>query len=117
MLFVYVTVLTTAFFQIFSTLPLYFREHIGLRENVIGSLISLNALLIVVFEMVLIHLVRNRDRMHIVGLGSFLLCFGFGLMPYGSSLAYLTFTVVVWSFGEMLVLPILNVVVAERAGL
>jgi MFS family permease len=116
LLFVLSTLLAAALFQIFSTVPLYLRQSLGFRENVIGGLLSLNAFLIVAFEMVLIHLVRHRDRMHIVGIGSFLLCLGLGLMPYGVSLPYLALTVVVWTFGEMLVLPILNVVVAERAG-
>ncbi len=108
-------VLSSCLFQFFSTLPLYFREEIGLPENRIGLLLSLNALTIVVFEMVLIHAVRNYDRMRLSGLGALLICVGYALVPHGRTLAYLALTVFVWTFGEMLVLPILNVVVAERA--
>ena len=79
-------------------------------------LLALNALLIVAFEMVLIHSVTKRDRLHVVGIGLFLLCAGYGLMPYGTSFGYLAFTVCVWTLGEMLFLPIVNVIVAERAG-
>jgi predicted MFS family arabinose efflux permease len=109
-------VLASCLFQFFSTLPLYLREEIGLLENRIGLLLSLNALTIVVFEMVLIHAVRNYDRMRLSGLGALLICAGYALVPHGSALGYLALTILVWTFGEMLVLPILNVVVAERAG-
>lgn len=110
-----VIVFASVLFQIFGTLPLYLREYVGLRENAIGLLLGLNALLIVAFEMVLIHVVSRRDRMHVIGFGAFALCAGFALMPYHDATWYLAFTVSVWSFGEMLALPILNVVVAERA--
>ena len=111
-----IVVSASVLFQIFSTLPLYLREHIGYRENTIGMLLALNALLIVAFEMVLIHSIANRDRLRVVGIGLFLLCAGYGLMPYGTSFAYLAFTVCVWTLGEMLYLPIVNVIVSERAG-
>ncbi len=115
-LLVLVVLIASVLFQIFSTLPLYLREHIGFQENAIGLLISLNALLIVAFEMILIHLVSRRDRMSVVGVGALLLCAGYGLMPYHNATWYLALTVAVWTFGEMLALPILNVIVAERAG-
>jgi MFS family permease len=43
-------------------------------------------------------------------------CAGFALVPHGTALGYLALTILVWTLGEMLVLPILNVVAAERAG-
>ena len=36
-------------------------------------------------------------------------------MPLGSTLLYAAFTIVVWTLGEMLALPMLNVLVAGRA--
>jgi MFS family permease len=109
-------VLASCLFQFFSTLPLYFREEIGLLESRIGALLSLNALTIVAFEMVLIHAVRDRDRMRLSGAGAFLVCAGYALVPYGASVGFLALTILVWTFGEMLVLPVLNAVAAERAG-
>jgi MFS family permease len=110
-----VIVMASVLFQIFSTFPLYLHEYIGLRENAIGLVLALNAMLIVLFEMPLIHVVQNRDRMRLIGLGAFLLSAGFSLLPLGSAPAFLALTVAVWTFGEMLALPVLNVVVAERA--
>jgi MFS family permease len=107
--------LASALFQVFSTFPLYLREAIGYRENVIGLLLAFNALLIVSFEMVLIHWIQNHDRMRVAALGAFLLCGGLALIPLGTAAWYVALTVAVWTVGEMLALPILNVVVAERA--
>jgi predicted MFS family arabinose efflux permease len=110
-----VIVLASALFQFFSTLPVYYRETYGFREDAIGLLLALNPLIIVLFEMVLIRWVENRGRLALIGLGSFLTCGGLALMPLGSSVAFAAMTIAVWTTGEMLALPILNVVVADRA--
>ena len=111
-----VALLAMVFFQIMSTLPLYWREAYGFRENAIGILFAVNAGLIVLFEMVITYWAERRRRMALVGLGSFLVCLGFGLMPFGDSLPYVFFTLLVWTSGEMLALPLMNAVVADRSG-
>ncbi|HSF18965.1 MAG TPA: MFS transporter [Vicinamibacteria bacterium] len=110
-----VILMAAVLFQIFSTFPLYLNERAGFREDAIGYLLSFNALLIVVFEMILIQAVSDREGMQLVGAGAFLLCAGFGLMPFGATLWWLALTVAIWTLGEMLALPMLNVVVAQRA--
>ena len=116
LLMVLVVVLAAGFFQFLSTLPLYFRQVYGFPENTIGLLLAFNPLLIVLFEMVLIHWAERRDRLFLVGLGAFLVCTGLALMPLGGSLVYVMFTIAVWTLGEMLALPLINAVVTERAG-
>jgi predicted MFS family arabinose efflux permease len=115
LLLVLVATLALAFFQVFSTMPVYFRTVYGLRESAIGMLMGLNALLIVAFEMVLIQWVGNRKRMPLIGLGAVLVCGGLALMPFGTSLAFAALTIVVWTVGEMIALPLLNAVVGKRA--
>lgn len=110
-----VVVLASALFQFFSTLPVYYREVYGLREDAIGLLLALNPLIIVLFEMVLIRWVESRGRLTLIGLGSFLTCAGLALMPLGSSVAFVALTIGVWTTGEMLALPMLNAAVADRA--
>jgi MFS family permease len=116
LLMLLMTVLASVFFQVFSTLPLYFSGVYGLAENAIGLLLAFNAALIVAFEMVLIHKLEGRSKLILVGLGAFLICAGLGLMPFGSSILFVGFTIAIWTFGEMLVLPLTNVLVADRAG-
>ncbi len=103
-------------FQVFNSLPLYLTSDYGLNEIQVGLVFAFNALLIMLFEMILIKLTEHRDPTLIMGFGLFLLCAGFGLMPFGRGLAYAALTVVVWTVGEMLALPFANVLVARRAG-
>ncbi len=103
-------------FQVFSTMPLYLTSEYGLSERQVGLVFALNAGLIVVFEMVVIKLLERRDAALVLGFGMFLMCVGFGLIPFGRGLAYAALTVVVWTAGEMLAFPFSNALVAQRAG-
>jgi len=114
-LMVLVVLLATIFFQLFSTLPLYLRQVHGFRENTIGLLLAFNAALIVVFEMLLISWAERRDRFFLTGLGCFLVAVGFALMPLGASALFIALTIAVWTLGEMLSLPLMNALVADRA--
>ncbi len=102
-------------FQVFNSMPLYLAVDYGLDERQVGLIFAFNALLIVVFEMVLIKLLERRDPALVFGFGTFLMCAGFGLLPLGSGLGYAALTVVVWSVGEMLAFPFSNILVARRA--
>jgi len=106
----------TVLFQVFGTLPLYLRKVHGYREDVIGMLLGFNALLIVAFEMVLIHWAQRFARMRMIGIGALLLCLGMGMMPLDDSLPYLWLTIAVWTVGEMLAFPFINAVAAARPG-
>lgn len=113
---VLVALLATVFFQIMSTLPLYWREHLGLVEDRIGVLLALNAVIIVLVEMVLVRSIEHRDHLRLAGVGSFLVCLGFSLMPLGGGVLYIAGTIVVWSIGEMLSLPLTNAFASLRGG-
>jgi predicted MFS family arabinose efflux permease len=110
-----VIAMAASLFQAFSTLPIHLRQSYGLRENGIGMVLAFNATLIVLFEMVLTHWAEKRNRLLLIGVGSFLVCAGLALLPLGSSIAWAALSTAVWTLGEMLVLPLTNTVVAERA--
>lgn len=114
LLLIFPTVLVL--FQVFSTLPLYLTSEYALSERQVGLVFALNATLIVAFEMVVIKLLERRDPALVLGFGMFLMCAGFGLLPFGRGMAYAALTVVVWTVGEMLALPFSNALVAQRAG-
>lgn len=104
-----------AFFQVFSTMPLYLRDHYGLAEQSIGSLLALNALIIVVFEMVLLREVERLPALRVAAAGVLLIGAGLALLPLGRTGLFAAVTVVVWTLGEMLALPLTNAAVAHRA--
>jgi predicted MFS family arabinose efflux permease len=112
-------VLATVLFQISSTYPLTLRDLYSFSEASIGVVLAINTFLIVLLEMVIVHSVRGWNQLRLAGAGCLLFCVGFGLLPFGAGLgapfAYVAATVVVWSFGEMLSMPISSGLVAARA--
>ncbi|UCE40122.1 MAG: MFS transporter [Candidatus Aminicenantes bacterium] len=104
------------FIQLFATFPLYMREVYGLAENRIGQLIMINTLLIVGLEMLLIHWIGKRSLTCFIAVSFFLTGLGFALMPFGRGFLYAALTVAVWTFGEMLSMPLLGSLIASRAG-
>jgi len=111
-----IMILGMVFLQAWSTLPLAFKQDFGLSERAIGGLLALNALLIVLFEMAIMRVVESYDHGRIVGLGALLVCGGMAILGLGASPVIATLSVVTWTFGEMLCLPMTNAIAADRAG-
>jgi predicted MFS family arabinose efflux permease len=111
-----IALMATVFFQILGTMPLYWREHLRLAEDGIGLLLALNTVIIVLVEMVFVRSLENRDPLRLVAFGTVLMCGGFALMPLGSGVWYVAATIVVWTVGEMLVMPQSNAFASLRAG-
>jgi len=109
-------VLAVVFFQINGTFPLYLHHEYGLSEAGIGGLLGLNALVVVACEMLILHRIERLPPLAVIGPGAFLLCLGFALLPLGRGALYAAGTVLVWTVGEMLSLPMANIFVAARAG-
>ncbi len=107
--------LITVLAQLFGTYPLTIYAVYRLPEYTVGLVFTLNTLVIVVFQMVVIRSVERFDTLRVVGVGAFLLCGGFSLLQYTSSLALIGLTVLVWTLGEMLTTPLLEGFVAERS--
>ena len=103
------------FHQIFNTWPLFLREVYGLIENRIGLLLTVNATLIVLIEMPLIHAVERMNPLRIIRIGILLLTGGFFILPFGNSFPYAVSTVMIWTMGEILVFPLLVSFIANRA--
>jgi len=109
-------ILMIVFSQLFSTFNLYLNKVYGLRETLIGPLWAVNTSLIVLIEMVLIHAIRRKSEMKIIALGSVFIAVGFALLPFGRGFGYAAFTVIVWTLGEILTMPLTATVTAARAG-
>lgn len=101
------TVFAWCFFQIFTTIPLYFKQELLLSESKIGIVMALNGLIVAVVEMFLIHkLEGKKDLLTYVIIGTILVSIGFvtlNLLPGMFSLA-LVFIVFI-TFGEIINMP------------
>jgi len=107
--------LSVVVFQVSGTFPLSLRDLYGFSEARIGVTLASNTVIIVLFEMVLIHSLARRDPLKVAGFGSFLFGAGLALLPFGSGLGYAVLTVAVWTVGEMLTFPLLTSAIAARA--
>lgn len=117
--FVAVTMLyTIVFMQLFSSIPLFFKQAYLLNESQIGALMALNGVLIVILEMPLIYSLENRGQMtRLIVLGAALTagCYAlFLLFPLWVGGAVLGILAI--SIGEIFNMPFANTLALNRAG-
>jgi len=103
------------FVQVLTTFPLYIRNVYGLAENRIGQLYAVNTILIVTLEMILMEKIRKYPLALMINVSFVMLGLGLGLMPFGRSFAFGALTVAVWTFGEMLSMPLVSALIARRS--
>jgi predicted MFS family arabinose efflux permease len=106
-----------AFMQLFSTIPLYYREEFGLSEHVIGWLMALNGLIIFVLEMPLVHHFENSrwKKIRIVQFSCLLMALSYLLLNVGPMFFLLIGSIILITFGEMLGFPFTNAIAMNRA--
>jgi len=110
---------TTAmlFFQIFTTLPLFHHEKFGLSEFETGLLLSLNGILIFMFEMPIVSIMERKqvNRIKIIFWGAFLISLSFYVLLMDAWVGILGISIVIITFGEILSFPFSNAFAMGRA--
>ena len=96
--------LTWVEFQLHSTLPLHISK-MGFSPATYGMLISLNGALIVVFELLITAWAQKKRQQPLIAIGYALSCIGFAMTGLANGIPMLAFTVVVWTFAEMIYAP------------
>jgi len=105
------------FMQIFSLIPVYYREVHQLPEDTIGYLLGLNGLLIVLFEMPLIAWMERKKWSSIKNMmfGLFLVGLSYAVLLWDVYFGILLLMVVLITLGEMIVFPFSNKIAFDRA--
>jgi MFS family permease len=93
------------FFQHASTLPLYLVRELGLTESMYGMMFTINTLLIITLEVPLNGATSAWSHRRNLALGALLTGLGFGGVGLVHSAAGVALMVVLWTFGEMILLP------------
>jgi MFS family permease len=101
-------------FQIHSTLPLYIAS-LGFSTTTYGLLISLNGVMIVLFELAITSWTQRYDPQRLIALGYWLSIIGFALTGFARTIPALALTVVVWTIGEMIYAPVTGAYVTNLA--
>ena len=105
----WVLLIGVCFFQLFSMLPVYYKEQVHLSENIIGLILASNGVLIVLVEMVLVYkLEHRRPPLVYMIIGTFLIAFSFLVLAFLPQLFLVVISMLLVTFGEMLLFPFTN---------
>ena len=110
--FLILTVLfATCFFQVFTTVPIYFKEGLHLNEFRIGTVMAVNGILIAIVEMVLVFKLEGRKPYLL------LMCYGSVIMgiaylilnlPIGNGFMTALSSMLILTVAEMIGMPFMN---------
>lgn len=104
------TCFAVCFFQNFTMLPVFFKTQWHLNEKMIGLLMACNGIIIVLFEMVIIHRLEGRKaHLSYVKYGVFVCGISFAILNFFPSGVFTAFiSICLISMGEMLSMPFMN---------
>lgn len=107
-------VVTWTEFQVHSTVPLYITS-LGHSMTTYGLLMSINGVLIVLFELALTSWTQRFQPQTMIAVGYALSAIGMGLTGLAHGVPALAATVVVWTIGEMIFAPVTGAYVTNLA--
>jgi predicted MFS family arabinose efflux permease len=99
------------FFQLFTTIPVFFKENFHLSVLFIGMIMAMNGLIIAVFEMITIFALEGRrPALHYISGGVLLVSLSFLLLnlPESNFGLIAVISMIVLTFGEILAMPFMN---------
>lgn len=113
-LFIGVTVLMTlAYMNMNTTLGVFLRDQRGLQEVGYGSLLSINAIIVVALQFWVTHKLEKYKPMLMMALGSFLYAIGFAMYGFITGFAMFVTAMVIITIGEMVIAPFQQSMVAS----
>lgn len=107
----FILLFAICFFQLFTTVPVYFKENLLLDEFWIGVVMSVNGILIALFEMVMVFKMEGRRPYLIfIGLGSILMGIAFLTLnlSFLPGLLVAMIAVIIITVAEMVSMPFMN---------
>ena len=107
--------LAAVFFQHEGALPVDVVRDLGMKESFFGWMFTINTILIVLFEVRLNLSTSHWSHGRSLATGGLFLAVGFGAMALTTSATGVALTVVIWTIGEMILLPSMSNFVAEIA--
>lgn len=108
------------FFQLFTTIPVFFKEKLLMSEFSIGAVMALNGILIAVFEMVLVFkLEGKRTYLVLMSYGSILMAAAFMtlLLPIQWGIGLAIIATLIITVSEMVAMPFMNTYYISRTTL
>ena len=104
-----------AFEPVYSMLGNYLLDYYRFGTEFIGWQFALNAMLVVTLQIPFSHWGERWGARRQLLAGSLLLACGLGMLPLGTGVLFVCLSTVIWTLGEILFMPTLNVLVMQRA--
>lgn len=106
------------FFQLLSTLPLYYRTIYKLTEADIGIILAFSGMVVFLFEMLLVHIAEKRMTARTVIVWGVLLCsLSFFILNLTNGIWVLYLAMFVLCISEILAMPFMSTVTLQRSSL
>ncbi|MFC3197761.1 MFS transporter [Parapedobacter deserti] len=104
------------FFQLLSTLPLFYQHGHGLNERQVGIILGFSGFVVVVFEMLLVHIAERRlSYAGSIFIGTVLCAVSFAMLPIPTGHWVLYASIFMLSISEILAMPFMASVAVQRA--
>ncbi|WP_347068779.1 MFS transporter [Flavobacterium sp. WV_118_3] len=119
--FIWFNILTAlyaiCFFQLLSTLPLFYKEIHKLTEADIGMLLAYSGIVVFALEMLLVHLAeRKMTSAQVIIMGTLLCGLSFAMLVLPGKFVLLYVSMFVLCISEILVMPFVATVTVQRSG-
>jgi predicted MFS family arabinose efflux permease len=112
-----VTIYAMAFFQLFSTMSIYYKEVEHFSEGQIGAILAVNGLLVAAVELLLVYKIEKKGSLYRwIMLGALLLLLSYLLILFVHGFMWFLVIITLVSFSEMLVMPFTNTYMNARSG-
>lgn len=112
----FITLYAISFFQILSTLPMYYERVYQFNEADIGLLIAFSSLVVFGLEMVLVRLAEIRYKPHsVIIAGTFITGLSFVVLNFSSGVWILYASMFLLSIGEIFAMPFMATVAIQQS--
>jgi predicted MFS family arabinose efflux permease len=106
------------FFQLFATLPLYYKQVHALSEARIGLLMALNGMIVFLLEMIVVYLLGEQAKKSmLVASGLLMLGFSFVLLNLSPGVSVLFVSMLLLSISEILAMPFMSTITVDRSNI
>lgn len=102
-------------FQLIGALPLFLNQARNFNEAQVGHYFLINGLMILAIEMWLVRWVRKLSPPLVFGVGACVMALGIAAVELVHAPWLIYLSVVVWTAGEMVSMPIIHSIVMQRA--
>jgi predicted MFS family arabinose efflux permease len=104
------------FFQLLSTLPLFYKQHHRLSEWSIGLILAYSGLVVFSLEMVLVHFAEKRwSSFNVIVIGVFLVGAAYISLLFPGKYILLYFSMFLLCLSEILAMPFMGAITLNRA--